>query len=145
MKCTLNKQVNKRNKLAQNKFVNLDLWYILHEFKEHVFACLIASDVSDSETLWTVVHQSPLSIGFSRQEYWSGCHPFLQGIFPGKLANLNFLIKILRNLNILVKKILIFLKLFRGWHPFHKKIFRHLPELESYIKTFGKCGFLRLI
>ena len=23
-------------------------------------------------TLWTVVHQSPLSMGFSRQEYWSG-------------------------------------------------------------------------
>ena len=27
-------------------------------------------------TLWTVAHQAPLSIGFSRQEYWSGlpCH-----------------------------------------------------------------------
>ena len=24
------------------------------------------------ETLWTVAHQTPLSIGFSRQEYWSG-------------------------------------------------------------------------
>ena len=23
-------------------------------------------------TLWTVAHQAPLSIGFSRQEYWSG-------------------------------------------------------------------------
>ena len=22
--------------------------------------------------LWTVVHQAPLSMGFSRQEYWSG-------------------------------------------------------------------------
>ena len=28
-------------------------------------------------TLWTVAHQAPLSMGFSRQEYWSGllCHP----------------------------------------------------------------------
>ena len=25
-------------------------------------------------TLWTVTHQAPLSMGFSRQEYWSGCH-----------------------------------------------------------------------
>ena len=25
-----------------------------------------------SVTLWTVAHQAPLSIGFSRQEYWSG-------------------------------------------------------------------------
>ena len=33
-------------------------------------------------TLWTVVLQAPLSMGFSRQEYWSGCHAFLQGIFP---------------------------------------------------------------
>ena len=23
-------------------------------------------------TLWTVPHQAPLSVGFSRQEYWSG-------------------------------------------------------------------------
>ena len=23
-------------------------------------------------TPWTVVHQAPLSVGFSRQEYWSG-------------------------------------------------------------------------
>ena len=28
-------------------------------------------------TLWTVTHQAPLSMGFSRQEYWSGlpCSP----------------------------------------------------------------------
>ena len=23
-------------------------------------------------TLWTVAHQAPLSMGFSRQEYWNG-------------------------------------------------------------------------
>ena len=34
-------------------------------------------------TLWTVAHQAPLSMGISRQEYWSGlpCPP------PGDLAN----------------------------------------------------------
>ena len=26
--------------------------------------------------------EAPLSMGFSRQEYWSGLHFFLQGIFP---------------------------------------------------------------
>ena len=31
---------------------------------------------------WTVAHQAPLSMGFSRQEYWSGSLSFLQGIFP---------------------------------------------------------------
>ena len=35
------------------------------------------SVVSDSVTPWTVAHQAPLSMGFSRQEYWSGlpCPP----------------------------------------------------------------------
>ena len=28
--------------------------------------------MSDSATPWTVAHQAPPSMGFSRQEYWSG-------------------------------------------------------------------------
>ena len=35
-------------------------------------AVLRHSVMSDSETSWTVAHQAPLSMGFSRQEYWSG-------------------------------------------------------------------------
>ena len=34
-------------------------------------------------TLWTVARQAPLSVGFSRQEYWSGL-PFPS---PGDLPN----------------------------------------------------------
>ena len=34
-------------------------------------------------TPWTVAHQAPLSMGFSRQEYWSGV-PFLT---PGDLPD----------------------------------------------------------
>ena len=34
-------------------------------------------------TLWTVAYQAPLSMGFSRQEYWSGL-PFPS---PGDLPN----------------------------------------------------------
>ena len=30
-------------------------------------------------TLWTLPHQA-LLMGFSRQEYWSGCHALLQGV-----------------------------------------------------------------
>ena len=39
--------------------------------------------VSNSVTQWTAAHQAPLSMGFSRQEYWSGlpCPP------PGDLPN----------------------------------------------------------
>ena len=36
-----------------------------------VNACSVMSVVSDSATLWTVAHQAPLSMGFSRQEYRS--------------------------------------------------------------------------
>ena len=36
----------------------------------HVHVCSIA-------TLWTVAHQAPLSMGFSRQEYWNGLHAVL--------------------------------------------------------------------
>ena len=28
---------------------------------------------------WTIAHQAPLSMGFPRQEYWSGLHFLLQG------------------------------------------------------------------
>ena len=33
---------------------------------------MLLSCVQLFETLWTVAHESPLSMGFSRQEYWSG-------------------------------------------------------------------------
>ena len=41
------------------------------------------SVMSDSLRLWTVAHQAPLSMGFPRQEYWSGL-PFPS---PGDLPN----------------------------------------------------------
>ena len=34
--------------------------------------CVNHSVMSDSATPWTVARQAPLSMGFSRQEYWSG-------------------------------------------------------------------------
>ena len=35
-------------------------------------ACQVASVISDSVSPRTVARQAPLSMGFSRQEYWSG-------------------------------------------------------------------------
>ena len=46
-------------------------------------ACSVASVVSDSATPWTVARQAPLSMGLSRQEYWSG----LPRPPPGDLRN----------------------------------------------------------
>ena len=37
----------------------------------HTMCVLGCSVVSDSVTPWTVAHQTSLSMGFSRQEYWS--------------------------------------------------------------------------
>ena len=47
--------------------------------------CMLShfSHVQLFATLWTVARQTPLSMGFSRQEYWSGL-PFLP---PGDLPN----------------------------------------------------------
>ena len=42
--------------------------------------CMCASVMSDSVTLWTVSHQAPLSMGFSRQKYWSELPCPLQGM-----------------------------------------------------------------
>ena len=39
-------------------------------------------------TPWTVVHQAPLFMGFSRQEYWSGLPFPPPGIFPTQGSNL---------------------------------------------------------
>ena len=33
-------------------------------------------------TLWTVAHQAPPSLGFSRQEYWSGLPLPSSGVLP---------------------------------------------------------------
>ena len=47
-------------------------------------ACMcVLSHVQLFATLWTIVHQAPLSMDFSRQEYWSGL-PFLT---PGDLPD----------------------------------------------------------
>ena len=45
--------------------------------------CQVILVTYDPATLWTVAHRAPMSMGFSRQEYWSGlpCPP------PGDLPN----------------------------------------------------------
>ena len=61
--------------------VNSSLW---HEGSSSLRACVLIrfSWVQLSATLWTVAHQGPLSMGFSRQEYWSGLPCPSPGDFP---------------------------------------------------------------
>ena len=55
---------------------------VLHSY---MYACMLScSVVSDSlQPRWTVAHQAPLPMGFSRQEYWSG----LPSPSPGDLPD----------------------------------------------------------
>ena len=50
---------------------------------QSALGCVCLSHVQLFVTPWTVAHQAPLSMGFIRQEYWSGmpCLP------PGDLPN----------------------------------------------------------
>ena len=75
-------------------------WYckreagILTSFPQHtwiycvcVWACRLSrfSHVQLFATLWAVAHQAPLSMGFSKQAYWSGlpCLPLGDLLYPG--------------------------------------------------------------
>ena len=57
----------------------------------HAFVLNWFSRVRLFVTPWTVARQAPLSLGFSRQEHWSGCHFLLQGIFLTQESNLRHL------------------------------------------------------
>ena len=45
----------------------------MREMYEHIgYFYISCSVMSDSVTPWTIAHQVPLSMRFSRREYWSG-------------------------------------------------------------------------
>ena len=55
------------------------IYIYVHIFCIHIYillgnytCCAKFSHVQLFETPWTVAHQAPLSMGFSRQEHWSG-------------------------------------------------------------------------
>ena len=62
-------------------------------FSNVLHACVLSrfSRVQLFATLWTVARQAPLSMGFSREEYWSGLPSLLQGIFPTQGWHLHLL------------------------------------------------------
>ena len=60
------------------KYLWFDDWSVTNTFP-WICTCVLShfSRVQLFATLWTVAHQAPLSMGVSRQEYWSGltCPP----------------------------------------------------------------------
>ena len=55
------------------------------------YCCLVAKCVSLSQPPWTVARQALLSMGFPRQEYWSGLPFLLQRISLPQESNLGLL------------------------------------------------------
>ena len=56
------------------KKLNIELPYDIASAPKKVgnMLCLVAQLCPDSATPWTAAYQAPQSMGFSRQEYWSG-------------------------------------------------------------------------
>ena len=81
------KQLNNNNKKSTSFLDPTYFWGLacFEENLESICACQVVSVLSDSLILWTVAHQAPLSMGFSRQEYWSGlpCPPPVDLPDPG--------------------------------------------------------------
>ena len=68
---------------------SVKLFLDIHRF---LVVVLVAKLCLTLSTPWTVAHQSPLSMGFLRQECYSDCHVLLQGIFPTQRSNLHLLL-----------------------------------------------------
>ena len=73
---------------AQSSLLSFTAWMTVSYYHEWLneylnnFCVQSQCHVQPIVTPWTVAHQSPLSMGFSRQEYWSGLP------FPSPLNNL---------------------------------------------------------
>ena len=59
------KQYHKERFIEQLKFVLMMIAFSVPK-------CLVAQLMSDFATLWTIARQAPLSMGFFRQDCWTG-------------------------------------------------------------------------
>ena len=75
------------------KFVGLKIIFKVYSPSLLAFDIDIDKSLSRARlfaTLWTVAYQAPLSMGFSRQEYWSGLpFPSPENLLLDKLVNRN--------------------------------------------------------
>ena len=68
----------------KHNFTDFKIKTVTRDIKRHCVCMLISlfSHVQLFMMLWTVAHQAPQSMGFSRQDTGVDCHVLLQGIFP---------------------------------------------------------------
>ena len=71
-----------QNEIKRPRMLSLAELYIFCPIRE--FVCVLShfSRVQLFANLWPVAHQAPLSMGFSRQEYWSGLPCLPPGDLP---------------------------------------------------------------
>ena len=78
-------RINRQNNLdMKSQLLVFILWLQIHVEVKWVKSL---SCVWLFATPWTAAYQAPQSMGFSRQEYWSGGHFLLQGIFLTQGSN----------------------------------------------------------
>ena len=75
-------------------FVWLLITIWIHFLSLYIYVCVCGGGGGGSLAkscltwkLWTIALQDSLSMGFSRQEHWSGCQALLQGTFPTQGSN----------------------------------------------------------
>ena len=61
-----------RTRLKRLSSSSMEVYYVYVYVRMHICVLSCFSRVRFFVTLWTVALQDPLSMGFSRQEYWSG-------------------------------------------------------------------------
>ena len=64
--------------------IQKSVWFTHTHTHTHTHMCVYAQSLSHVQlfaTQWAVAQQVPLSMGFTKQGYWSGCHDLYQGIF----------------------------------------------------------------
>ena len=79
IKLRLTKEIGSLGSIPPPPWVHGDPWLLAPSLS----LSLVAKSCPTLVTPWTIAHQAPLSMGFSRQEYWSGL-PFPS---PGDLPD----------------------------------------------------------
>ena len=100
---------------------------------------LLLSRIQLFVTLWTVAYHAPPSKGFSRQEYWMGCHFLLHMVLENSLISFSFF----DIFYIFTFHSFIVLQFF--WHHLLKRLFSPLNILACFIcqrLIYRRCMFV---
>ena len=96
-------------------------------------------------TPWTAAHQAPLSMGFSRQEYWSRVPvPSPQYVYNFILKKMEIHIKVKKKsiTHPISTRINSWLVLFSSVYPIYLKLLPHLPQTHTHCLSLTHFSYL---